>query len=57
MAKLISYWYEDDSLFIETDEGTYELKNPYLSSIKFHGLESNSVEEVTIVGNNKVWDK
>lgn len=57
MAKLISYWWENDHLYIETDEGTIELNNPYISNIKFHGLEYDSNEEVTIVGNNKTWDK
>lgn len=57
MSKIITaYWWEDNDLLVETEDGIYRLVNPYVSSIKYEGLDSTS-ESVTLIGNNKFWKK
>lgn len=39
------FWYEDDDLIVVTEsDDRYELKNPYLSSVKFEGLDYSASE-------------
>lgn len=54
---LESIWWEDEWMFIPHDSSVIKLYKPYLSSIKFEGLEcENPTDDVTIIGSNKCWN-
>ena len=54
---VLSMWIVNDILYLQTKHGLHELKNPYISDIKFGDLESEPNELITMVGNNKFWSK
>lgn len=46
--KVEDFWWEDNNLFVATDEGTWKLENPYPVSVDFGILDNHSTEDVTI---------
>jgi hypothetical protein len=53
---LIAYWWEDDYLYLETEDGKItRMYNPYISNITYEGLDYDNKESIAIVGNNKIW--
>ena len=42
------YWWEDNDLLIETDDGIHRMVNAYVSDIRFGDLDCDSSEEVCI---------
>lgn len=47
----------DNDFYIDTTSGTICMKNAYWSGLKFEGLDDARCENITIIGNNKVWEK
>lgn len=56
--KIISFWWEENDLFLEDEDGTItKLENAYISNIKYSFDDNNiETENITIIGNNKEWN-
>jgi hypothetical protein len=56
--KIISFWWEENDLFLEDEDGEIiRLENTYISNIKYYFDDNNiETENITIVGNNKEWN-
>jgi hypothetical protein len=54
--QVIDMWVVKDVLFLKTEDGgIYSMKDPYISSVRYDGLDGEPTESVTLVGNNKFW--
>ena len=42
------YYWDGDDLIVVTDDGTYRLKNAYMSKLEFPGLDCAATELATI---------
>lgn len=48
---------DDDALVVPTTEGAFRFLGVYLASVRFGGLDYDPGETVTLVGNNRVWER
>ena len=56
--RVISYYWHNDDLILELEDGSINrLIKPYYTKLKYSGLEYESNELVTLVGNVKYWPK
>lgn len=50
--EVISYWWEDDTFYIETKKKIFSLPNAYITSLNYQGLDNEMVESVTFGSKN-----
>jgi len=55
MVTVLDWWWEDKDVHVLTPSGEIILKNAYLCNVSFSDLDYNMDENITLVGNNKIW--